>query len=284
MNALILLSMTAAPALAGAELGGMARELASAARAAGMQRVAVTGFDPANGRDDGTGAAISERLTVALARTRRVQAVERRLLPRLMEEHALGRSGATSSAHRLGRVLPVDGLITGTWIPAPGGVRLLARLVQVESGLIVGASEMELELDSPPSLISLDPFSVPVPVLSAPFPGEEAEPSLAALRDAPASPAGSCEDAADRVDALEESVLELKARYWAARLRAGVDGRSIRSNPGSTITDPLLKRRFYERLKAWHASAEVPPLTPVEVRRFVQADGAAFALHRDCSL
>lgn len=283
MNALMLLTLTAAPALAGTELGSVARELAAAAHSAGLKRVAVAGFDAATGRDDGTGAALSERLTVALARTRRVQAVERRLLPRLMEELALDRSGAVASRHRLGKVLPVDGLVTGTWIPAPGGVRLLARLVQVESGLIVGASETELELDTPPSLSVLDPFDVPVPDLTAGFPDEVPAPLLV-LRDAPASPEPACDDAPARVDALEESVLELKARYWAARLKAGVDGRSLRSNPGSTITDPLLKRRFYERLKVWHASEEVPPLSASEVRRFVQADGAAFALHRDCGL
>lgn len=280
---MILLAAAAGPALAGSDLGPIARELAAAASSAGIQRVAVTGFEPASGRDDGTGMGLTERLTVALARTRRVQTVERRLLPRLMEEHALGRSGAMSTASRLGRVLPVEGLIIGTWLPTAHGVRVLARLVQVETGLIVAAAEVELERDAPSSWTVGNPFSVPVPALDASFPGTDLA-EFASLRDAPASGEVSCDDAAERVDRMEESVLELKARYWALRLKQGLAGSSIKSNPGSTITDPLLKKRFYARIKAWHASEAIPPLTPGEVRRFVQADGAAFSLHRDCAL
>lgn len=280
----LLLLVSAAPAARADEMRSLARELAGAARAAGLRRVAVTSLEPWRGEERGEGALLTERLTTALARSGKVQTVERRLLPKLMEERSLQRTGALEkgAGAGAGRLARVDALVTGTYHLAGGKVRLLARVVDAESGVIVGAAEAEFEREGEDGFFGAAPFEVPpVPAIASfrevPFEDFDA-------RDAVADGAGSCEGAAARVNALEASILDLKTRYWAGRLLAGLPSGEVKVNPGSTIPDPALKARFYAELKRLHASGRVQPLTPLEVARFVKLDGEAYALYRDCGL
>ena len=283
VGAFLLLAQAAQFARAD-EMSGLARELARAARSAGLRRVAVASLEPWRGEERGEGTLLTERLTTALARSGKVQAVERRLLPKLMEERSLQRTGALEkgSGAAAGALSRVDALVTGTYHIAGSKVRVLARVVNAETGVIVGAAEAEFERESEDGFFSAGPFEVP-PV-----------PSLASLqtaplgdfdaRDAVSDEGDRCEGAAAKVNALEASILDLKARYWALRLRRGLPAREVTVNPGSTIPDPELKRRFYDALEAWHRSASIPELTAAEVSRFVKLDGEAYSLFRDCGL
>ena len=86
-GALLLLAAAAAPARAADSMRGLGRELADAARAAGLRRVAVSRLQPSRGLDKGEGALLTERLTPALVRTGRIQAVARSLLPQSQCSH-----------------------------------------------------------------------------------------------------------------------------------------------------------------------------------------------------
>lgn len=277
VGALLLL---ASPALANDSMRGLGRELGDAARAAGLRRVAVSTLDSARGTDKGEGALLTERLTTALVRTGKVQAVERSLLPKLMEERSLARTGAVEAggggSDRLARV---DGIVMGTYYSSGKTVRLVVRVVNYRDGVIVGAAEAELERENGSVLSDMDPFDVPVPVLGGAF-DFQGEPA----RDAVAEPAYRCADAAARINALEESILDIKARYWARRLKDGLPASELKTNPGSTIPDPLLKARFYETLKRWFNADDLKPLSASEVARFVKADGEAYSLHQECGL
>jgi hypothetical protein len=68
------------------------------------------------------------------------------------------------------------------------------------------------------------------------------------------------------------------------QLHKGVDSASLKANPGSTITNPDLKRQFYDRMKYWYAQETIPELTPPEVKRFINMDRRAFALHQECGI
>ena len=93
-----------------------------------------------------------------------------------------------------------------------------------------------------------------------------------------------CKDAPERVDRLESQILDLKARYWALRIKKGINMEDVRHNLGSTITDPSLKKEFYDQMRKWFAQRDIPELDPGEVTRFVDADQEAFALRRECGL
>lgn len=268
----------------------LAKDLSTAARGNGIARVAVMPFVAADGSPSKEGWSISERLVTQLAQTGRVQAVERSMLQKLLEEHHLGAAGVLDQAalKGLGKLASADALVTGSFFSSGGRVVIDARLVDVETGLIVGACEREVERDGlaagdddlfgPAASRAL---YVPPPEFIAEVPRMEPE-ETAGLKDAVAS--DPCAGAGDRVDAMEAEVLDLKARYWALQLRRGLDAARLKSNPGSTISDPDLRRRFYERLKDWHSQPAIPELSDEETRRFVAVDGRAYALHERCGI
>lgn len=279
-GAFLLLAAAAEPARSADAMRGLGRELADAARAAGLNRVAVSRLDSSRGSDNGEGALLTERLTTALVRSGKVQAVERSLLPKLMEERSLGRTGALEpAAAEATRLSRVDGVVMGTYRASGKVVRLVLRVVDYKTGVIVGAVEGELEREGESVVGDMDPFDVPVPVLGGKFDFE-----ADAQRDAVADTASRCSDAAARINALEESILDIKARYWARRLQEGLPASELKVNPGSTIPDPLLKARFYDALRRAFHGGKVAPLTAAEVTRFVKADGEAYSLHQECGL
>jgi TolB-like protein len=284
---LVLIAALAAGTARADGYKSMAKELAASARRAGVSRVAVLPFASSDGRGGADGWNISEKLVTQLVRTGKVQALERSMLKALMDEHKLGRTGALDPAtlRKLGKVLSAEGVVTGSYITIGREVVVNARLIDVETGVIVAASERRAERDW------FDvPIYVPAPELfvSAPTIVEDPVALRDSLSDGFAEPASlkhsDCDNAATSVDRLEASVLDLKARYWALKLKQGLDGRSLKSNPGSTISDPELKQEFYDRLKQWFASRSVPELSAEETRRFVAADGRAYELHEYCGL
>jgi TolB-like protein len=295
----LLLALAAAFFLDGAAWAGgfksLAQELSEGARKADMTRVAVLPFEPVDGSKSREGWSIAENLTTQLVRAGRIQTIERSLLKKLIDEHSLARTGLieAASVKKLGAVLAVDGIISGSFVTMGRRVKVNARVVRVETGLIVSACEAEYdrELFDMPGLFAQTGAGsssfpdVPAPVLEGwPPPGFSdlfADEGLQ-LRDAPA--AEFCADAAERVDRMERDILELKARYWAMQLHKGVDSASLKANPGSTITNPDLKRQFYDRMKYWYAQETIPELTPPEVKRFINMDRRAFALHQECGI
>ncbi len=279
---LAVLVLTAVPSASADAFARLARRLGDAARAAGLKRVAVSRFESADGFGRGRGAELSERLVVSLVRDGRVQTVERSLLGKLADEASLDRTGAVAGgAQREVSLAPVDALVVGRYETDGRGVRVFVRVVDARTGVIAGAASAEIADDS----LAFDPFAVPVPRLQGAFPPLDAGETL---RDAPADQApssgGACAGAAARVDALQSAVLELKARFWAFRLRLGVDAASVSVNPGSTIPDSALRERFYARLRHWHAAAVIPPMTRDELGRLTAAEGRSYELVRDCGL
>ena len=280
--AFIWILLPAAQAAADGGFRILARDLSRAAQRAHIARVAVLPFVPADGSSPKEGWNISEKLVTQLVRQDRVQAVERSLLRALMEEQRLGRTGIVDAEtiKRIGKVFAVDGVVTGSFVSMGNETMVNARLIDVQTGLIIAAAERKTDREWFDSLglqtaaPEADPWPVDVPRLEIEAPFTPVE-----LRDQ-----DSCEDAARRVDRLERSVLDLKARYWAGWLRKGGRLSQLKFNPGTTINDPELRREFYRRMQAWYDAGQPPELTPAEVQRFVDHDQRAFALHRECNL
>lgn len=272
---------------ASASFRPIARDLGRAAASGKIARVAVLPFLPADGGRAADGWTISEKLLTQLVRSGRVQAVERSMLKPLFEEHKLGQTGALDpqTIKKLGRLLAADGIVMGSFVCLGTEIVVNARLVDAETGVILAASERRIERDwwlpglgAPAARWQVE---VPAPVFSVAPPVIEDAVEVE-LRDAPAS--DPCDAAPLRVDRLERQILDIKARYWALRLRKGLDRRTLTSNPGSTISDPELKHEFYERMKAWHQTRDIPELSPSEVKRFVAVDGKAYELARLCGI
>lgn len=286
----LILTATLAAAATAAHADGyktMARELAAEARRAGVTRVAVMPFEPADGGSPRDGWNISEKLVTQLVRTGKVQALERSMLRALLSEQRLGQTGALDPAtlKRIGRVLSADGIVTGSFVTIGREVVVNARLINAETGVIVAASERKAGrdwFDLPNLYIPPPQFTVEAPVIEEAGEGFAVREDGYAMRDALTDE--GCDDAAGRVDRLENDILDIKARYWALRLKKGLDFASLKVNPGSTISDEELKQQFYDRMNAWYAQGRIPPLSAAETKRFVALDSQAYSLHKRCNL
>lgn len=283
VSAGLLAALLAAPAARADGFQKMARDLAAEAKKAGVSRVAVMPFEPADGGSARDGWNISEKLVTQLVRTGKVQTLERSMLKTLMNEHQLGRTGALDpvTLRKLGKVLAAEGIVTGSFVTIGREVVINARLVNVETGVILAASERRAERDWFDA-----PLFVPAPEFIVEAPSILTEGELA-LKDSVSDGASddmNCDNAATTVDRLESQILDLKARYWAGKLKKGLNMATLKSNPGSTISDPELKQEFYDKIKTWYKLDRVPALTPVETRHFVAVDGRAYALAQKCGI
>lgn len=274
---------------------GMAKGFSRAAAAAGVTRVAVLPFSAVDGSDGIEGRLQAERLTTQMSRFAAIQVVERSLLQPLMKEQFLGRTGALDAQGlaRIGRLAQAQAVLTGTFAALGDTVEVNVRLVNVETGIVLAADQESFDrADAPISLIFPAPAFLSAEQAVADVVafqrGETATPQAGVAESDPpyrdALSETDCRRASERVDAMEESILTLKARYWAGQATmAGFSPSSLSRQPGAVISDPELRQKFFALLQQY-AARPAAALTMSEVQRFTAIDGKAFQLHRTCSL
>ncbi|MBI4678805.1 MAG: hypothetical protein HY748_14600 [Elusimicrobia bacterium] len=238
------------------------------------RRVAVLPLLPSDGSHPREGVGLAVKLASRLERDYEVVTLDWRSLAEVMDEHGLDKSRLADPAvlAQVGRALRVDGVVSGRFAAGPASTVAHPVLVSVRTARAKKgrswATARDVVVEAPDFFVDPPDF------------GEDDLPDLKdAMRDY--SP---CDDAGARVDEFERRILELKARYWAVQLSRGVDMRTLKFNPGSTITDPDLKREFYGRIKQWTLQPTVPELSPVEIKQFAEGDEQAIRLARRCGI
>lgn len=166
--AALALVLLAAPASAD-DYRELAEGVATAARKAGVKRVAIMPLESLGGGDTNGATAVAERLVVKLAAQEGVEVVERALLDRVLSEQKLAQSGALEArgAQTL-KLLGVDAIVTGSLIRTSARkVEVNLRLIHAADARILGGASAEVRPDwkeggradegmSPPPLPSLD--------------------------------------------------------------------------------------------------------------------------------
>ncbi len=266
-------AMTARASIGAAAIIVSLLVLAAPGNAEPIERVAVLPFAPDDASPPREGWVIAAKLAARGEGRRFITTVNWKSLGRLMDDNGLDRRRLRESAvvREIGRILKVDAVVSGSFVTRGGEWIVKASFVNVETGRVAGSRKRLLSKDV---IVSVPELVVDAPVF------EEGE----GLRDALADFPSPCDGAAGRVDALEKSILDLKARYWALQLKGGLDLRSLTYNPGTIITDPELKRLFYTRMKQWYAQDTIPTLHPTEAKTFAKIDERAFRLARDCGI
>jgi TolB-like protein len=261
----------------------VAADIAEQARKSGCRRLAVLPFQPANHGQESSGLAMAERILTHLVAQDGMEVVERTLLKGVLQELELGAEGVVDAAQtrQFGRVLGVDALVTGTFLDLGRGVlELHARLIDAQTARILGAVTARIDEDW-----TRDPFwsdsswDVPPPNLSG-APKVSLLPDL--FRDA-AGPSTGCGDWEQRAQRLQAATLDLKARYWASRLReASFRPEEITRNPGSEFRSLALRQEFYRRTQSLYRSGYRERLSSAEEERMDRADRQAEKLFEDC--
>jgi TolB-like protein len=138
-----------APATSGdfeSAVDSLSVEIAIGASGAGLERLAVAEFSDLHGTVSELGQFLAEELVTRLYRQGDFEVIDRRLLYKVMQEQALAASGIidASTASALGRILGADAIATGTITDVGDRLRVNARLIAVESGLVVTAASVDL--------------------------------------------------------------------------------------------------------------------------------------------
>ena len=235
----------------------IAAEVAKMARDSSLKKVAVLPFRVLHAEDIRGAEAVSERLVSRLAKEHGLQVVERGQLDKVLKEQEMGQTGVVEplQAKRIGRVMGVDAVVTGTILRAEKGkAEINARLIDAEDARVLGAVVAEVERDwNEPR----DSITVPAPVLDVSFTPwwETRSASAAGFED------GGCEGFEERIEALQKAELEVKARYWADKLRTpGFSPRSLSWNPGSEIRSLQTRSQFYARVRElYDVGMRLPP-------------------------
>ena len=236
--------LLAVPSAYSGDFDKLAAQLSHAAKAHGRMRVAILPFQVIGGKGATSGRIVSERLVGPMMAGGEVEVVERAMLESVMREQQLQFSGVVDarSMKEIGKILNVDAVITGTVIALKDErVEVNARLIDTESAKILFAGETKTEQDWNESMFDDASWGG-----GSPWP---AIPNFDLASNASAADWG-CMGATDRVDDLERSVMDLKARFWAQKLRDGLDGATLKRNPGSEIRNPEIRAEFYKDLRA----------------------------------
>lgn len=145
----------------------IAQELASHLNGPRRLKVAVVDFVDANGDPVSLGAFLAEELTTKLFSGGTVDVVERRMLAKVLEEQKLGMSGLVepNSIKRVGNLLGIDALVIATMADFGTTLRINARALSVESGVVMAAVSTTVGATNP------GPAPAPVPV-TAPIDGQ----------------------------------------------------------------------------------------------------------------
>lgn len=244
------------PALsAGPDCDKAAGEIILFSRANGIDRISVLGFTPKTGVDRSEADYISEKTGACLAGREKPALIERALLEKVLKESRLSASAGGEAGREKERsdIFLVDAVVTGTVFAAGKKLKVLTRLIEVRTGRVLLAVQTEAErewsqyLESPELLTEWDPADWALPPLD--------------LRDAVLDEGKArCAERKMLLGKLNAGLVDAKARYWAAKMKEpDFSIRGLTRNPGTEITDPETKARFYKLLGGYYRDPAAGP-------------------------
>lgn len=124
----------------------ISREFESSTR----KTIAVVEFTDLKGEVSDLERFLSEELITGLYQTRKFKVIERQLLNKIIAEQKLSLTGPIdpASAKRLGKLLGVDAIVSGTVADLGDKLRINARLISAETGEVFAAASTTITKDS----------------------------------------------------------------------------------------------------------------------------------------
>lgn len=225
------------------EYGRLADELAQNAKKHGLNRLAISGFSAEGPAGDGAAGEAQRLLSEALFKLPELGVMDAQVLEKLKER-----------GRRWAQVL-VKGRVYGTGT----GLVLVVKTISTRSGRQLAIMQINIR-EAPQS---------PVP---------------ADLRDAPGDMKDSaCARDLERLREENRAAVDLKARYWAAKVRdPGFSYAGLERAPGSELRDYGTLQRFYELFNAYYDQDGPVVLTEQESSRLKALLEKEAAALREC--
>ena len=248
----------------------MANDFAKYSTNKKVKNVAVIGFSRKARTSREESDYISEKLLSGLVASGKVNLLERSQLDKVLEERRLAASGVTDEAPEGSprRINPSDAIIVGTIFGTKDHLMIIAKMIDPLTGAVLHT--VEAQTDRQWDILPERPefqFDVPdLKELAAMFGDEDIKPVMVDFRDAPAPAAvpvkeGACGARKAQLAARQLGALELKARYWALRMRQpGFSTSGLKRNPGGEIIEAAARQKFYNMLNGYHRDGSVREL------------------------
>ncbi len=246
-----LLACFSYAAAADSDYDALARDLAQSARMNGISRVALGQFSAAGGTEEEARYA-SEKTATGLSDQKGLEIIDQSVL----ESYAGSKEGWLA---KIPSKMRPQAFIRGSVFKDGEDLTIMTKLVDAASGRVLAA----LEIRAGARFTELP--AVPDMNWGAP-------PALAALkndfRDAPSDDAFNCEGAFKEMYKINAAAVDLKARYWARKMKEpGFAYGGLSRNPGSEIKDPQDKQKFYELLTKYHGDNRLPALPAAQLKK-----------------
>lgn len=239
------------------EYGRFAAELTLAAKAQGMSRLAMDEFSMHGGTMESGAKYAQERLSAELFKTAELELTDVAAL-----EAGSGGQGTSWLAKTPKKNRP-QGLIKGAVFKIETGMSVMIKLIDLETGRLVDFREMKTE-DRFAEAPKAPAFDMAIAPDMNSFPAD--------FRDALADTKGpGCEASFRKLRSINEAAVDLKARYWAEKMREpGFSYSSLSRNPGSELKDYQTKEKFYALLSKYYEAGE-PAAVPEAQRGRLEA-------------
>lgn len=146
--AIVALLGTPTSALHADPLESMAARLAKGAVKLDSRRVAVLTFTYPDGAISTGSSLVAETLTTQLVGRKKITVIERSQLSKILSEQRLELSGVTESSgtDKLGRILGVDAIVTGTLQDTLNGpTHVNARMIRATTGEVLAAAAANID-------------------------------------------------------------------------------------------------------------------------------------------
>ena len=148
----LLLGCTAVHAQAGLEqrVSDLSQKISTGLTENQKRTIAVVEFADLRGNITNFGRFIAEELITKLYETRKFKVIERQLLNRVMAEQKLSLTGVVdpTSAQKLGKLLGVDAIASGTVTDLGTSLRVNARLIDTTTAEIFAVAAIEITKDA----------------------------------------------------------------------------------------------------------------------------------------
>lgn len=162
-------------------LAAMSQTLVASFSETSTIKIAVTDFVDLNGYQSALGKFVAEELTTQLAviGAARVSVIERRHLMKVLAEQKLSATSLfdPESVEKIGQILGVQALITGSITDLGTEFKIHARVLSVESGRVIAAASTSIPNDETTKYLVRQVPGTPSDVLLAPRPGPATQPS-----------------------------------------------------------------------------------------------------------
>ena len=112
-------------------------------------KIAIMPFSDLNGNASDFGKFLSDELIDQLFTIKKFEIIERLLIDKILEEHKLTLSGLfdPNSAKKIGHILGVDAIATGTYTVLSKSIRVRTRIIDVETAEVFAVAKNEIFVD-----------------------------------------------------------------------------------------------------------------------------------------